>query len=616
MYGYTRFAEVQDLDYGYDDLLNLTHRTDALQRRNTTERFRYDALQRLTCAYFSEAESASAPCAIRYDHAPDGNLTFKSDAGTLAYDDPLHPHAATGAALVTGSFGYDAVGNQIARPGGTTVRYTPFDLPERITQGASTVTFGYDGDQQRIRKTTSEKETLYLGDLYERVTEAASGTVEHRYYVHSPERVVAIVTRGGADDGALYVHVDHLGSVDALTDEDGDVIERRSYDPFGQRRNPVWGEPAPASFASKTTQGFTGHESDDELGLVNMKGRMYDPRIGRFLTTDPIVSFVFFGQSWNPYSYVLNSPLNHVDPSGFEPEYPLPVDPNYEGYRDDPEVQRILTCSGLECLKAVPSSVEGSRVAAEVGAAAPPVDVSTTGSSSGHVPQPVTAAPIDWSQNPYVQLEAGFIAGLLLGVVPFAGVGHGLLDAAGVLAHGTPEARMGLAIGQIVGGLAVTIGGLTGEVFGGITSATGVGAAIGVPAIAVSTGLVVGGVGNIAAGIQGLSQALMSQGSGNQGPQGTVPAEGSIGPVRNVHLAGKPHPKTGVPFDKSGYPDFSSYRHPNVADVRIELSGSRSTDFARANAAAGLKETPAGYTWHHHQAENANRFETGRTRIL
>ncbi|WP_437874700.1 RHS repeat-associated core domain-containing protein [Sorangium sp. So ce513] len=514
-------GEVQDLDYGYDDLLNLTRRTDALQPENTTERFRYDPLQRLTCAYLSEVESVSTPCALRYDYHPNGNLTFKSDVGALSYDDPLHPHAVTGAGTV--SFGYDAVGNQIARPGGTTVRYTPFDLPERITQGASTVTFAYDGDQRRIRKTTPEKETLYFGDLYERVTDAASGIVEHRYHVHSPERVVAIVTRGGSDDGTRYVHVDHLGSVDALTDEDGDVIERRSYDPFGQRRNPVWGERAPASFSSETTLGFTGHESDDELGLVNMKGRLFDPRIGRFLTTDPIVSFPSFGQSWNRYSYVLNSPLNFVDPGGFEPEYPLPADPEYTS---DPEVQRIIEsgCIGLECLKTVPSQVEGPREAAEVGAAAPPVDVSTTGSSSGHVPQPVTTAPIDWSQNPYVQVEGGFIAGLSLGAVPFAGVGHGLLDAAGVLAHGTPEARMGLAIGQIVGGLALTIGGLTGEVFGGITSATGIGAAIGVPAIVVSTGLVVGGVGNIAAGIQGLSQALMSQGSGTTGPQGTPSA--------------------------------------------------------------------------------------------
>ncbi|WP_437955463.1 RHS repeat-associated core domain-containing protein [Sorangium sp. So ce119] len=613
-------ADVQDLDYGYDDLLNLTHRTDALQRRNTTERFRYDALQRLTCAYFSEAESASAPCAIRYDHAPNGNLTFTSDAGTLAYDDPSHPHAATGAALVTGSFGYDAVGNQIARPGGTAVRYTPFDLPERITQGTSTVTFAYDGDQQRIRKTTPEKETLYLGDLYERVTEAASGTVEHRYHVHSPERVVAIVTRGGAEDGALYVHVDHLGSVDALTDEDGGVIERRSYDPFGQRRNPMWGEPAPASFANKTTQGFTGHESDDELGLVNMKGRMYDPRIGRFLTTDPIVSIPSFGQSWNPYSYVLNSPLNHVDPSGFEPEYPLPVDPNYEGYRDDPEVQRILTCSGIECLKTVPSPVEGSREAAEVGAAAPPVDVSTTGSASGHVPQPVTTAPIDWSQNPYVQLEGGFVAGLLLGVVPFAGVGHGLLDVAGVLAHGTQEARMGLAIGQIVGGLAVTIGGLTGEVFGGITSATGIGAAIGVPAIAVSTGLVVGGVGNIAAGIQGLSQALMSSGSGRTGPQGTpstssggtkatVPYKrpsGATTPAQRASVQGKPCVDCGAVTPKQVADHKTPLVKEHYATGTIDKTRMRSVDAVQ----------PQCPTCSARQGADMSRYSGGQRRLL
>ncbi|WP_437565852.1 RHS repeat-associated core domain-containing protein [Sorangium sp. So ce542] len=521
-------ANVQDLDYGYDDLLNLTRRTDALQPENTTERFRYDPLQRLTCAYLGDVERASAPCALRYDYHPNGNLTFKSDVGTFSYDDPLHPHAITGAGA--GSFAYDAVGNQIARPGGATVRYTPFDLPERITQGASTITFGYDGDQQRIRKTTPEQETLYFGDLYERVTEAASGTVEHRYHVHSPERVVAIVSRGGSDAGTRYVHVDHLGSVDALTDEDGDVIERRSYDPFGQRRNPVWGETAPASFASETTQGFTGHESDDELGLVNMKGRLYDPKIGRFLTTDPIVSIPSFGQSWNPYSYVLNNPLAYVDPGGFQqalPEAgarsPLPAGAEFssEELRLPPiEIELALPLPQ----HAARSDADTNIVAAETGGAMPPIDVSTTGSASGHVPQPVTTAPIDWSQNPYLQVEGGFIAGLLLGAVPFAGVGHGLLDAAGVLAHGTPEARMGLAIGQIVGGLALTIGGLTGEVFGGITSATGVGAAIGVPAIVVSTGLVVGGVGNIAAGIQGLSQALMSQGSEVTTPQAAAPA--------------------------------------------------------------------------------------------
>jgi len=87
------------------------------------------------------------------------------------------------------SFGYDAVGNQFARPGGVSVTYTASDLPKLIKQGALTLaTFGYDGNQRRIRKTTPDKETLYFGDLYERVTtKKGAAKTEHRYYVSSPE---------------------------------------------------------------------------------------------------------------------------------------------------------------------------------------------------------------------------------------------------------------------------------------------------------------------------------------------------------------------------------------------------------------------------------------------
>ncbi|WP_372493009.1 polymorphic toxin-type HINT domain-containing protein [Actinoalloteichus caeruleus] len=68
-------------------------------------------------------------------------------------------------------------------------------------------------------------------------------------------------------------------------------------------------------------------------------------------------------------------------------------------------------------------------------------------------------------------------------------------------------------------------------------------------------------------------------------------ADGGIPKVRNGKLAGDVHPKTNVPFDENGFPDFSAWRHPDVPDVRIELSGSRGTDFARSNRAAGLSET-------------------------
>ncbi|MCT9078513.1 ricin-type beta-trefoil lectin domain protein [Streptomyces fulvoviolaceus] len=78
-------------------------------------------------------------------------------------------------------------------------------------------------------------------------------------------------------------------------------------------------------------------------------------------------------------------------------------------------------------------------------------------------------------------------------------------------------------------------------------------------------------------------------------------ANGGVPKVRNGKLAGDAHPRTSVPFDSNGFPDFSAWRHPQVSDVRIQLTGSRSKDFRLANKAAGLSSTPPGYTWHHHQ---------------
>jgi hypothetical protein len=161
-----------------------------------------------------------------------------------------------------------------------------------------------------------------------------------------------------------------------------------------------------------------------------------------------------------------------------------------------------------------PKEKEDARQAGEVGAAAPPTDVDTTGSSPEIDAQAATTAE-DWTQNPYVQIEGGFLAGVSLGLVPMGGVGQQLADAGEVLPHGTPEARLGLSVGMIVGGIAITAGGMAGGLLGGATTATGAGAPVGVPAMVVSTTLVVGGAGNIAAGIRGLTQAMMSEGSGN-----------------------------------------------------------------------------------------------------
>ncbi len=65
--------------------------------------------------------------------------------------------------------------------------------------------------------------------------------------------------------------------------------------------------------------GFTGHRHDDHLGLIDAKGRIFDPVQKRFLTPDPYVADPLSSQSYHRYSYVTNNPLRYTDPTGFEP---------------------------------------------------------------------------------------------------------------------------------------------------------------------------------------------------------------------------------------------------------------------------------------------------------
>jgi RHS repeat-associated protein len=368
---------IQQLVYNYDGLLNLKSRTDHLQGQNKTERFRYDPLNRITCAYFSATESSAAMCAQSFAYTANGNLTSKSDVGTLLYADVKHPHAVTNAQGE--AFSYDNVGNQITRPGGIFITYTPFDLPSRITQGANVVSFGYDGDEQRIRKTTPTSETLYFEDLFEQVT-VGNGKA-FRYYVHSPERVIAVVTHGGDDPGTKWLSVDNLGSVESVTNDLGQVVEKRSYDVFGAKRNPKWGDPG-GTANSKVTKGFTGHEEDEEFGLVNMRGRLYDPRVARFTTPDPIIANIYDGQSLNGFSYVWNNPLTFVDPSGFLPQAPNEADlPHIKLYA---EAKR--DANGKFYLEFYDPNKPGQKlgdISAAIGAAASTADTSTTGGVTG-----------------------------------------------------------------------------------------------------------------------------------------------------------------------------------------------------------------------------------------
>ena len=126
----------------------------------------------------------------------------------------------------------------------------------------------------------------------------------------------AILISDGETQKLYYLHRDYLGSIVMLTDEDGNIAERRHFDPWGQ---PIKVEDGAGNTLDKLTlldRGFTGYEHLQTVGLIHMNGRLYDPALHRFLQPDNFVQDPFNTQNFNRYGYCLNNPLVYVDENG------------------------------------------------------------------------------------------------------------------------------------------------------------------------------------------------------------------------------------------------------------------------------------------------------------
>ena len=204
---------------------------------------------------------------------------------------------------------------------GLTVAYTSYNKTATITRGTTSISFAHDTEHQRYSQLGPSGETLYLaggGVFAERFAGLGGGGVQWTNYLIVGGRLVGVhIQKADETTATRYFHTDHLGSISVITNEDGGVVERLSYDAWGKRRHPD-GSPDPAgAITSESSRGFTGHEQLDSVGLIHMNGRVYDPLLARFGTPDPMTENPFSTQGWNRYSYVGNSPVNFTDPSGY-----------------------------------------------------------------------------------------------------------------------------------------------------------------------------------------------------------------------------------------------------------------------------------------------------------
>jgi RHS repeat-associated protein len=216
---------------------------------------------------------------------------------------PVRAHAvgSTGSGRV---FSYDNNGN-ILNDGQRSITYNYDNMPTAVDG----VNFTYDGNVTRVKRSWLGLTTVYIDKLYE----CTNGTCA-KYIFAGDTRVAAKV-----GTQISFYHPDHQGSTSLLTDIYGNRITGIAYDAAGSLVNEIayypFGEARAGIISTSVSHMYTGQELDN-TGLYNYNARLYDPEMGRFMTPDSIVSDPSNPQSLNRYSYVLNNPLNLVDPTG------------------------------------------------------------------------------------------------------------------------------------------------------------------------------------------------------------------------------------------------------------------------------------------------------------
>lgn len=276
----------------YDPAGNLASLLDI---GGTTQNFGYSELNELTAASDTQTGSYGD---LGYAYRPNGNRERETRDGTpvtytysgtrLSYtsDGAYWLYDAAGRVSATGGGGYhsyDGYGRmRSALSGAATYEYNPFHQRTRKTAGGVTTRFHYGpgGELRYETDATGDKAYVFLDDL-------PLARIDH-------------------DSEVYYYHTDPLGTPQALTNEAGGLVWAAHYEPFGR------------AIITKEAVGnnlrYAGQYFDQETGLHYNWHRYYDPKTGRYISSDPIG----LAGGLNTYLYASGNPVRYVDPFGLE----------------------------------------------------------------------------------------------------------------------------------------------------------------------------------------------------------------------------------------------------------------------------------------------------------
>ena len=222
------------------------------------------------------------------------------------------------------SYAYDAGGNPTVLRG-MALTWGEGRRLKRIAATAGEVTFAYDSDGKRVRKTSGENTTTYYynGNVLSGLVRRAAGstgvgtTVQFVYDTQGKPFMLRL--NGKTDYFYLY---NGLGDVTGLVDSSNQVVVRYQYNSWGKVTSTQ--DTSGVSLATLNPFRYRKYVHDPETGLYCLGSRYYDPEVGRFVNADDPSTIFAKPQelySKNLYVYCDNNPIIRKDVQGY---FPIP----------------------------------------------------------------------------------------------------------------------------------------------------------------------------------------------------------------------------------------------------------------------------------------------------
>ena len=308
-------VNLQDNDYAWRSNGTLEYRTaNPVSGLSSTRKevYTYDVLNRVTLAetYINGSNTRD----LSYVYSELGNVesktsTLSGDTDVTGYGygaGSAGPHAVTSATVdgVLHTLTYDLNGAitkyDIA---GTSddkyIAYNANNQPTKIVVGSSLTDttpvakdeFAYGPNGQRYARKSSWQDgantitesVAYIGSV-EVISSDEDPATQTITKTRLSSNVMHVKIEGTTTETFFeYAHRDHLGSIDVVTDDNGNVLDRAAFEPFGSRKRKDW----TANISSmelealldldtdhtRKARGFTGHEHLDRTGFIHMNGR-------------------------------------------------------------------------------------------------------------------------------------------------------------------------------------------------------------------------------------------------------------------------------------------------------------------------------------------------------